>query len=290
MRRAISLIFILLGCFSASIALVAIWMDQIGDTDRYVEMVAPLAANPAVQDTVTDQVTAAIAESLRPLDASVSDHTVRVAVDAVVTGDGFPAIWRRVNRGTHRELSAIMSDRGGVPAVRDGTVGLDLTPVYEPARRGLMESGVPIAARLPDLRPTIELFSRSDLAGIRSGYAWMVRLKWVLPILSPVLLVAGVLVARDRRSALIGAGLGLAGGMVVLAAILAVIRNTFLPDLAGDGSQTDAVLVIFDTLTRFLRIGLRVIFTLGLLLAVAAFVAGLPHQSRAPANDVPAGR
>ncbi|MEV7908615.1 hypothetical protein AB0P04_44215, partial [Streptomyces anulatus] len=232
--------------------------------------------NPAVQDTVADRVTVAITEPLRELDASIPDHAVRMTVDTIVTGDEFPAIWRRANREANQRLSAALSDEGG--AVR--AVGLDLTPIFERTRREMTHSGLPIAVRLPGLHPTIELLSAPDLVRARIVRAWLLGTRPGLPVLSATLLVTGTLLARDRQCALIGAGLGLAGGMVVLAGLLVVVRTASLPDLEGDGSQAEAVTVIFDALTTFLWFGLRAIFAIGLVVAGTVFVTRQVRLSR----------
>ncbi|MEV8635491.1 hypothetical protein AB0395_27910 [Streptosporangium sp. NPDC051023] len=282
MRRMISVIFIVLGCVSAPLALVGFWAaDWVAGAERYVETMAPLAVNPAVQGTVTDRVTAAITEPLRELDASVPDHAVHMAVDAIVTGDRFPAIWRRVNQEAHRRLITALSDGGGgARAVRAGSVGLDLTPIYELARNEMAHSSLPVAARLPGLHPTIELFSASDLAKVRLVRAWLVETRPGLPILSAALLVTGTLLARDRQCALIGAGLGLAGAMVLLALLLVVVRSASLPDPSENESHTGALTVIFDALTGFLWADLRTVFAVGLVVAVIAFAARQARLSR----------
>ncbi|MEV7008479.1 hypothetical protein [Streptosporangium sp. NPDC051022] len=283
MRRAISVIFIVLGCVAAPLALVGLWAtSELGDTDRYVTAVTPLAGDRAVQEVVADRVTAVTTKPLRELDASLSGDVIRGPVDSVVVGDRFPPVWERINRVAHRHLSAVLSGQGfRASAAGDGTVSLDLTAVYEAARRVMVESGVVVAARLPDLHPRIELFSTAALVRARAVYTWLTRLKWVLPILSAVLLVAGALVARDRWRASIGVGLGLAAGMVVLAVVLVVVRDVSLPGLAGnDGAWTAAATAVFDALTRSLWIGLRVLFVVGLILAGVAFVARHRRLSR----------
>ena len=50
----------------------------------------------------------------------------------------------------------------------------------------------------------------------------------MLPVLTLLLLALGVLAARGRRRALIGAGLGVAASMLVLAAGLFIFRGIYL--------------------------------------------------------------
>jgi len=52
-RSSFSGLLLVLGCGFAVLALVAIWLRvTLLDTDRYVSTVAPIAAEPAVQDAV----------------------------------------------------------------------------------------------------------------------------------------------------------------------------------------------------------------------------------------------
>ncbi|MFD8560506.1 hypothetical protein ACFV1N_24810 [Streptosporangium canum] len=298
MRAAFSAILVVLGCVFAPPALVGFWAAaDIADTGRYVEHVAPLAYNSDVQDAIVDRVTGAITRPLRKRTLSPAEDLVHTLVQAVVRGKEFPAVWEGINRVTHRQLIAILSGEDGrVPPVRDDTVSLDLSPVYHPVKdqvNSLLQRE--LGGPLPDLHPAFELFSSADLVKAQTAYTWLIRLKWVLPILSLALLTAGVLLARDRQRALLGAGLGLAASMFLLAAALAVIRDVYLPDYVGNAMPEAAATAVFDALTGFLRAGLRVIFAAGLVVAGVAFLAccrkraSRDHQSAAPVNDVAAG-
>jgi hypothetical protein len=76
-----------------------------------------------------------------------------------------------------------------------------------------------------------------------------------------ILIVLGVYVARDHRRALVGAGLGVALGMLVLA--LAIFRSIYLNGVPADVLPHDAAAVLYDTIVRFLRAGLRTVLVLG---------------------------
>jgi hypothetical protein len=89
-----------------------------------------------------------------------------------------------------------------------------------------------------------------------------------------ILLALGVYVAKDHRRALVGAGLGVAAGMVVLALGLAVFRSVYLNGVPADVLPHDAAAVLYDTIVRFLRAGLRTILVLGLVVAAGAFLTG----------------
>src|SRR5689334_14610829 len=54
-RAVTAAIAITLACVLASLSVVAVWANsQVSDTNRYVETVAPLAKDPAVQKAVAD--------------------------------------------------------------------------------------------------------------------------------------------------------------------------------------------------------------------------------------------
>lgn len=60
-----STVLIVLACLLVPLSVASVWASsQISNTDQYVETVAPLAENPAVQDALADEVTAAVFESL----------------------------------------------------------------------------------------------------------------------------------------------------------------------------------------------------------------------------------
>jgi hypothetical protein len=87
-------------------------------------------------------------------------------------------------------------------------------------------------------------------------------------------LAAGVYVAKDHRRALVGAALGVAAGMVVLALGLLVFRSIYLNGVPADVLPQDAAAVLYDTIVRFLRVGLRAVLVLGLVVAAGAFLTG----------------
>jgi hypothetical protein len=54
-------LLIVVGCVLAPLSVVAVWTrNQVGDTDRYVATVTPLAHDPAIQAAITDQITAQV--------------------------------------------------------------------------------------------------------------------------------------------------------------------------------------------------------------------------------------
>ena len=57
-RGPVATLCIVLGCILAPVSVLAVWTaNQVSDTNRYVENVAPLIHEPAVQSALTDKIT-----------------------------------------------------------------------------------------------------------------------------------------------------------------------------------------------------------------------------------------
>jgi hypothetical protein len=95
----------------------------------------------------------------------------------------------------------------------------------------------------------------------------------VLHVLALIFLAAGIYIARRHRRALIGAGLGLVASMFVLGALLAIVRILYLDNLPA-ASSADAAAAAFDIIVRFIKQELRILFVLGLVVALAGFFTG----------------
>ncbi|MEU4535561.1 hypothetical protein AB0G15_11915 [Streptosporangium sp. NPDC023825] len=270
MRRVIGSILIALGCLLAPFALTAHWAaNEIADPERYLRNVTPLAAHPAVKSAVTNRVTDEIVLQLRGLGLSVGGELIRETAKAGVDNE-FAVAWLDINKLTHRRFLAILGNPPN-PGVQEDGVGYDLAPVYELVKRRLQVAGMRDASRLPEAHPVTLLLPTSAMIMIDKAYDRLISLRWALLGMSPVLIAAGVVLVRDRYAALIGSGLGLAASMLALAIAMSAVRNVYLPDAVAGGLSYAAVVAIFDALTAFLRNGLRVIFALGLLMAVTGF-------------------
>ena len=93
-----------------------------------------------------------------------------------------------------------------------------------------------------------------------------------LPWITLMLLAAGVYLARHRRRAVLGVGLGVVVGMLVLAAALMVGRVVVVGAVAEQGVAAAAA--SYDILVRFLYAALRTLAMLGLVVALGGYLAG----------------
>jgi hypothetical protein len=303
-RAPVAVVLIVLGCLLAPLSVIAVWTaNQVSDTSRYIANIEPLVHEPAVQNALTDRVTAEITSRLNVkglatsagneltqrgltrigslLDnfsgqlASAVNGFIHTQVAKIVASPQFARLWVQVNQTVHAQLVKALSGQGnGAITISNNQVVLNLGPFINLVKRDLAGRGLTVINNIPSVNPTLALFSAKYLVKAQTGYRLLNNLKIVLPILTLVLLGAGVYVARGHRRALIGAGLGLAVSMVVLGLGLTIFRSVYLGSVPSSVLPADAAAVLYDTLVRFIRDGLRVLLVVGLIVAVAAFFSG----------------
>jgi hypothetical protein len=303
-RAPVSTVLIVLGCLLAPVAVLSVWAgNQVSDTGRWVATVEPLIHDPAIQNVLTDKITNQITSQLNlngvitqaatetgarglprissllttfgPQITSSINGFIHSTVHTVITSQAMANAWVQVNTVAHQALVKVLSGQGGgAISTSNGQIVLNLGPLIVVAKRDLVARGFSLANSIPDVTPTVALFEAKNLGQAQSGYRLITRVKIVLPILVLVLLGAGVYVARGHRRALVGAGLGLAASMLVLAIGLLIARSIYLSSVPSSVLPSDAAAAAYDTLIHFIKIGLRVVLAVGLVVAIGAFFTG----------------
>ena len=303
-RGPLAVVLIVVGCLLAPLSVIAVWTaNQVSSTDRYVANVTPLISEPSVQRALTDKITTEISSRLnvkalatdagtalsqRGLTrvgallttfsgalASSVDGFIHGQVAKIVASPQVARLWVQVNETAHAQLVKALSGQGGsAVTVSNGQVVLDLAPFIDIVKSDLSARGFTLVNKIPAIHPTLALFSAKYLVKAQTGYRLLNDLKIVLPILTIVLLGLGVYVAPGHRRALIGAGLGFALSMLVLGLGLALFRGVYLNSVPPRVLPADAAAVLYDTLVRFIKDGLRLLLVVGLIVAAGAFFAG----------------
>jgi hypothetical protein len=302
-RAPVAALLVLFGCVLAPVSVIGVWSaNQVSDTNRYVANMAPLITQPPIQNALTDKLTTAITSNLdlsgyvnqasvalnsrgfdrvgnllnsvSPSIVSAVNGYIHGTVHSLVTSSAFANAWVQVNRVAHQTLVTALSGGKGAISTANGQVTLDLAPFINIVKQNLSARGFTLIDKLPPIHPTIQLFSSKDLTKAQSLYRLINSLKIVLPILSLVLIGAGVYVAKSHRRTLIAAGLGFAASMLVLGIGLAIGRSIYLNSVPESVLPSDAAAAAWDTLVRFIKEGLRALLVVGLVVAIAAFFTG----------------
>ncbi|XGU18833.1 hypothetical protein ACETU7_25715 [Rhodococcus sp. 3Y1] len=164
-----SLLIVLAGLGAAGSVLALFVHTQVNDTDSYVETVAPLASEPAVQAAVVDRLTEELTQRLDRFPQVVTrqaEKLVREAAQSLVSSDQFATLWTAANRQAHAQLAAMVTGRATDGIVRSddsGTVTLSLEPIMTELRTNLRDRGFTVVDRLPTFDPQFEILQSDEL-------------------------------------------------------------------------------------------------------------------------------
>ncbi|MEU8675387.1 hypothetical protein [Streptomyces sp. NPDC048560] len=298
-RSVLATVLIVLGCLLAPLGIVSAWAaDVVGDTDRYVETVAPLASKPHIQEAVANRVTGALMTRL-DLSALLSDvapqdrprlekalgklgDSLEGAVRSFVhdkareiaASDAFATIWTEANRKIHASVDkALTGSGGGAVQLDNDTVTLDLAPVVDLVKQRLVDEGMQVAKRIPEIHTDFVLVRSEDVGKVKT-YVRVLQIagNW-LPVLAVVLVAGGVLLSQRRRRALITGALAVAATTGLLGIGLHVFRAIYLDALPAS-VDPDAAGEVYDTLTHLLHTMIRMAVALGVVVALAAWLSG----------------
>ncbi len=136
------------------------------DTNHYLEVVGPLAKDPAVQaflaTNITNEVMAAInvpqivANTLPPkasiLAGPLTDAVqgfVHDKVLALLQTDQFAQLWTDANKFVHEQVLAVLDGQGNTISVKDGVVLLNLLPLVNAALKAIQTTASGLVGNLP---------------------------------------------------------------------------------------------------------------------------------------------
>ncbi|MFJ9082268.1 hypothetical protein ACIRL3_07610 [Streptomyces sp. NPDC102384] len=305
-RSFLAVVLIVIGCILAPLGIVASWAaDQVGDTDRYVDTVGPLASNPDIQKAVANRATDAIMQridlqsllsevptddrplvekSLGKLGDSLEDAVrsfVQDKAQGVVASDAFENIWKQTNRKAHSALDKALTGSGGGAVKLEGgdTVTLDLGPVVEQVKQRLVDSGLTVAGKIPEVHTDYTLVTNDNIGKVKTYMRLLQVMGNWLPVLALVLVAGGVLLSVRRRRAVVATALAVAVSCGLLGIGLRVFRVIYLDRLPASVSQ-DAAAAVYDTMTHFLFTMVRMVVALGVVVALAAWLTGRGKRAR----------
>jgi hypothetical protein len=304
-RPIVAGVLIAIAALLAPLAVVAVWAhDVIGDTDRYVDTVAPLGSNPDVQRAIVDRVTTEIYTRLdikdvtqdavdaladrglppvaastlgalsTPLASSIQDF-IETQVRRLVHSDQFEEAWVDANREAHTQMVGVLTGKtGDTVKVQGDTVSVNLAVIIDAVKQRLVDRGFSLASRIPAVNAEFTILQSADLARAQTGVRILSTAARVLPWLAIALLAMALAISRSRRRSLVAGALAVAGSMVLLGIGLNAFRVVYLDAIPPDRLSPAAAGAVYDALTHFIRLNLRAVLVLFLAIAVIAWVTG----------------
>jgi hypothetical protein len=304
-RAVLAVLLIAVACVLAPLSVVSVWArSEVTDTDRYVDTVAPLAHDPAVQDAITTNLTnivfqyvdvqgiasqalnalaqrdilpPAAASQLPALAVPLANGVRSFTEDRigqVVASDTFAAAWDQANRSAHEQLVKALTGQGGAVSVQNNAVRVDLAAFLTVVKERLVASGFTLAERIPAVNATFTVFESADVGKIQRAFNVLDTIGYWFPLILVALAAFGIYLAPNHRLAFIGTGLVAALAMAVTAVALQFARARYLGGVPAAVLPPDAAAVLFDTFVRYLREAIRALALTGVIVALGAFLAG----------------
>lgn len=271
MRTTFGTILVLLGCLLAAPAVAAYALvGEVTDQQRYLDAVEPLADDPTIQQSVASQIDAALGDKVPESARTLVDRSV----DTFVKSDDFRQLWISVNKEAHPEVLAMLrGEESGSLSVQGDAIVLDLGDVAAQLRERMAAENVPFADQIPQVDASVELISRPAVRQLVPAFDLLETMSVVLPIVSLILLVGGVLIAARRGRALIVGGIGLVVMMLLLVLFAFLARSQVTarspkPELAG---------AFYDALTSQVMTIAWIVCAVG---GVAVIVGGIAAAAR----------
>jgi hypothetical protein len=302
-RSVVAITLIVIGVLCLVLSPIVIWgRNLVLNTDRYVDTLAPLATNPGLQNALVTAINRQVQnnidvkpllnQNLPPKAANALAGPVQGAVNGLVNtvttqfvqSKAFPKLWNGMNRVTHQQIVHLLTGKPyakGAIKVTGGRIELDLSQLVQNVKDQLVARGITVAKNVPVTGATIEIAKASGLGKAQTLVRALNTIADWLPLIGLALVAAGIALARRWRRALIGAALGLAAGVLLILIGLLIGRTIYLSELPGTAFPKSTSAFVYDTLVRYLRLGLRLVLLVALLIALGAWVTGSSSSARA---------
>ncbi len=295
-RRISAWVLLVLACLLSVLSVVTVFArNQLLNTDAYVNSVAPLASNPAIQTQVAKQVSqnliartnveTRVKDALppkagflaTPITSGLETATNELALKAVQSQQ-FYTLWVAANRASHKQLVAVLTGSGGGSVTsKNGEVTINLSQVEVDVKKKLDAKGITVFDKVPAVKGlNFVLFQSKSLVKIQKLTKLLNDLAIVLPIIALLFFAGAVVLTRNRRRGLVRAAAGLALSMAVILVAVAIARNQYLAGLSPNQSVA-ANQAVIDTVTATLREAVRIILVVAAVVAIVSLVAGNQH-------------
>jgi hypothetical protein len=296
LRSFFAALAVTLGLVCMTLSPVAIWSrNLVLNTDRYVSTLEPLASDPGVQQVVVNLVTKEVSnrldvtelvsdvfpklgQAIGPTLQSTVDSYVRTTTTRFVESPNFEKLWVGMNRAVHTQIVYALTGKSPDGArslqFRGGKIVLDLSRVVEAVEKKLGGIGVFIASNVPAVGPTLQIANLQGLERAQVATRRLNTLANVLPWIGLVLLAVGIGLSRRRLRTLTISGIGVAVGMLLLLILAMVGRYFYLSGVPPSVVPRDTATFIYDTLLRYFRLGVRLVFVVAALVGLIGWLSG----------------
>ncbi|MBB2976074.1 hypothetical protein FHX49_001644 [Microbacterium endophyticum] len=305
-RGLISALCLTMAAVIIPVSVVGSWARvQLVDEDSFVSTFAPLIDDPGVQTVIIDQATAAIdnavdidgltndlfdglstldlpaaassaVDLLRAPAAAGVKSLIESSISQIVSSDAFSSVWRTALEASHKSLVAVATNDGsGAVSIDDkGQLGIQLGPIIEELKTRMTDRGFSFASAIPAIDTTIVIAQSDALLALSAVYNLAATVGYWLPFAAMAMLAIGILIARRRTTALMGAGIGIALGAGALAATLTGANVVIGLNAGSIGIPAATLQSVYFIVVGGMRDTALVLVFLGVVVALAAWLSG----------------
>lgn len=295
-KKVASWVLIVLACILAVVSVFTVFVrNEVLNTDTYVNTVAPLASNPAIQAAVAQRVSKRLVAQTNleqqvkqalparagflatPITSGLQSAADQVVLK-FVQSSAFQKLWVEANRRSHQQVVALLTgSKQGALQSSNGEITVDLSQVEAQAKKRLDAKGITVFDKVPAVHGSdLVLFQSKQLKSLQRLIRLFDDLAFVLPIITLLCFAVGIILTENRRRGLVRAALALALSMGVILVLASVLRNQYLLSLSASQSK-EAASAVVDTVGAVLLDTVRTILIVAALVALGALVAGNSH-------------
>jgi hypothetical protein len=257
------------------------WVDTSGRVLQNEEVRAQLSnyladelfANVDVESELEKTFPPRLAPLAGPAAGALQQLAPQVAERALATSQA-ESLWSEANRAAHESLLKILNDEGSAISTGGGEVTLDLGSLVSESGGELGIAGK-LASKVPPDAGRLTILKSDELSAAQDISTLVRRLPIVLTILALLLYGLAIYLAGPRRrEALRSVGFGFLTAGVLALLLRQLAGNTVTDALAGNEAVKPAVEAVWSIGTSLLVTVAVSAITFGILLAIAAWLAG----------------
>lgn len=306
-RRIIAALLIIVATILAPFALGALWAERtITEADMFVETLAPLQDDPAVQQAVASEVSTAlidaidaearVSEALSNLNGPLAeirpDSAIAEAISSGINGaiesgvtsytqsDRFGDGWTAIATLLQEQFVNLINrdTTNAAVTLQDGQIVLDTKIAVAKVQAELVERGVPFADRIEVPGRQVVLADSPNLQTAATALRIFLPVASWLWVVVLLMFLIGILLWRPRSRGVMWTGVGLALGGALMYGGLELGQAQLVT--AAPADYTEVLSAVSTTLLRFLANALLVMTCLGISLAITGWLAGATPSGR----------
>ena len=284
--------FVALAALLLFLTTFAVWVDRVAlNTEVFADTSAELIEDEAIRSAVAtrtiDEIYASVdveAELEGPLPEDVESlagptsatlrHVAPGIVERALEQPALQRLWRQAVERSHATLVEVLEERSGTVSTDEGVVTLDLGDIVREAadRIGVSET---VESRIDEDAGRIVILRSDELDTAQDAFRVLNTIAWLLPLVTLAVFALAFWLSGGRRRLTLRA-IGVAvflSGVIGLLAVNAIgwyvvgeLTTDRQSNAAGDGA--------WDVVTELLRGSFRLQIAVGLLVLLAAWIAG----------------